>query len=212
MSTRHGRTGDNVKRGADIIVAGAGLAVLFPLLLALGVAVRTSSRGPVFYRGWRTGRDGVPFRIYKFRSMLDGAESLGTTTHVHDARVTRVGALLRRWKLDELPQLLNVLAGEMSFVGPRPEVEEHTAAYSAEEREILSVRPGITDLASIRFVRLAEELGTEDPHRVYVTRVRAEKNALRLRYVRERSLAGDFRIVLSTLRAIASRAPHSPRA
>jgi len=200
------RRGDDVvKRVADVTLAAGALVALAPLLALIAVAVRATSPGPVFYRGWRTGRHGIPFRIYKFRTMVDGAEALGTTTRVGDARITGIGGFLRRWKLDELPQLLNVLAGEMSFVGPRPEVEEHTSVYTAEEREILTVRPGITDLASIRFVRLAEELGTEDPHAVYVGRVRAEKNALRLRYVRERSLAGDAKIVFATLRAIVAR-------
>ena len=201
-----------MKRMLDVIAAACALVVLSPVLAAIALAVRLSSPGPVFYRGSRTGLHGVAFRIWKFRTMVVDAERLGTTTRVHDVRITRVGAFLRRWKLDELPQLLNVLVGEMSFVGPRPEVEEHTSAYTTEEREILSVRPGITDLASIRFVRLAEELGDEDPHAVYVTRVRAEKNALRLRYVRERSLSGDLRIVLLTLRAIVSRPAHGPGA
>lgn len=194
-----------VKRVADVALASVALVMLAPLLAVIAVVVRATSPGPAFYRGWRTGRHGIPFRILKFRTMVQGAEALGTTTRIDDVRITRVGGFLRRWKLDELPQLLNVLAGDMSFVGPRPEVEEHTSAYTEEEREILTVRPGITDLASIRFVHLAEELGRDDPHAVYVGRVRAEKNALRLRYVRERSLAGDLRIVLATLRAIVGR-------
>ncbi len=201
-----------MKRAIDIAIATAAVLLLSPLLAVIALAVALTSPGPVFYRGWRIGLHGTPFRIWKFRTMVVDAERDGTTTRVNDTRITRVGAWLRRWKLDELPQLLNVLAGEMSFVGPRPEVEEHTAAYTTEEREILEVRPGITDLASIRFVRLAEELGSEDPHAVYVTRVRAEKNALRLQYVRERSLAGDFRIVVTTIRAIMTRTPAPPGA
>lgn len=200
-----------MKRTLDLVLSLLAVVAFAPLLGVIALTIRLTSRGPIFYRGWRTGFRGVPFRIWKFRTMIVDAEQLGTTTHVHDPRITRVGRVLRKWKLDELPQLFNVINGEMSFVGPRPEVEEHTSLYSEEERAILSVRPGITDLASIRFVRLAEELGSEDPHTVYVTRVRAEKNALRLRYVREQSLSGDVRIVLATLRAVVTRSPQLPR-
>jgi lipopolysaccharide/colanic/teichoic acid biosynthesis glycosyltransferase len=185
-----------------MILASLGLLVLSPLLVAIAIAIALGSPGPVFYRGWRVGQGGKPFRVFKFRTMIVGAEALGTTTGLKDARVTPLGWRLRRWKLDELPQLINVVLGDMSLVGPRPEVEEHTSVYSAEEQAILSVRPGITDLASIRLVRLTEELGAEDPHAVYVNRLRAEKNALRLRYVRERSFGGDVLILFRTLWAI----------
>jgi lipopolysaccharide/colanic/teichoic acid biosynthesis glycosyltransferase len=200
------------KRLLDLTLASFGLLLLSPLLAAIAVAIPWGSRGPVFYRGWRTGQSGKPFRIFKFRTMTVGAEAQGTTTAMNDARVTRLGKHLRRWKFDELPQLINVILGDMSLVGPRPEVEEHTSAYTAEEQAILSVRPGITDLASIRFVRLTEELGTEDPHSTYVNRLRAEKNALRLRYVRERSFVGDLRILCRTLWVIMApkRAGPSP--
>jgi len=190
------------KRTFDVAAAGCGLVVLAPLLLGIAAAITIGSPGPVFYRGRRIGRHGVPFRIFKFRTMVVDAEAQGTTTKPLDARVTSLGWFLRRWKLDELPQLLNVVAGDMSLVGPRPEVEEHTAQYSEEERAILSVPPGITDLASIRFRNLTEELGTEDPHAAYVNRIRAEKNALRLRYVRERSFVGDLVILLQTVGAV----------
>jgi len=190
------------KRLFDVCAASLGLFALSPFLLLVALAVALDSSGPVLYRGWRTGFEGKPFRIFKFRTMVVGAEAMGTTTSLRDPRVTRIGAVLRRWKLDELPQLLNVLLGDMSLVGPRPEVEEHTALYTPEERAILSVRPGITDLASIRFVRLAEELGAEDAHAVYVNRLRAEKNAMRLKYVRERSFLGDLAILFQTFRAI----------
>ena len=192
------------KRLFDLIVASLGLVALAPLLLGIAIAVALSSPGPVFYRGWRTGLGGVPFRIFKFRTMVVGSEANGTTTALRDPRVTRSGAVLRRWKLDELPQLLNVVLGDMSLVGPRPEVAEHTEAYTDEERAILSVRPGITDLASIRFVHLAEEVGAEDPHAVYVSQLRSMKNALRLKYVREQSFLGDLGILFRTLWAIAS--------
>jgi lipopolysaccharide/colanic/teichoic acid biosynthesis glycosyltransferase len=200
------RADEALKRALDVVLATSGLAVLGPGLLALAVAIRLDSPGPALYRGVRTGRHGAPFRILKFRTMRVDAERLGTTTTVDDPRITRLGRFLRRYKLDEFPQLVNVLKGEMSIVGPRPEVEEHTSEYTDEEKLILSVRPGITDFASIRFVDLAKELGTEDPHRAYVTRVRAQKNQLRLEYVRTRSLLVDARIVLNTFWAIARKA------
>ncbi len=199
------------KRLFDLTLAVLGLVVLSPLLLGIGLAIRVTGPGPVFYRGWRTGRDGKPFRIFKFRTMVVGAEAQGTTTTLNDPRVTPLGLRLRQWKLDELPQLINILLGDMSLVGPRPEVEEHTSAYTEAEQAILSVRPGITDLASIRFVHLAEELGTEDPHAVYLSRLRAEKNALRLKYVQERSFSGDLRILFQTLRAIVAPGPPERR-
>lgn len=190
------------KRLFDVAIAGAGVLALSPLLIAIAVAVKVTSRGPVLYRGVRTGRDGVPFRILKFRTMVPDAERTGTTTVLGDARITGVGRLLRRGKLDELPQLLNVLVGQMSLVGPRPEVPEHTNAYDAEERAILTVPPGITDFSSIHFASLDEVLGTENPHEVYVKRVRAEKNQLRLRYVRERSFLVDLHILVGTGRVV----------
>ena len=141
------------KRTFDLMAASVGLVILSPLLLVIACAVRCDTRGPVFYRGVRTGLNGIPFRIIKFRTMVPDAESLGgKVTARDDARVTRVGRVLRRYKLDELPQLINVIKGDMSVVGPRPEVSEYTALYTDEEHVILSVRPGITDYASIELV------------------------------------------------------------
>jgi lipopolysaccharide/colanic/teichoic acid biosynthesis glycosyltransferase len=193
------------KRAFDLLAAGTGLVVLSPVLVGIALAVRVSSPGPVFYRGVRIGLDGRPFRIFKFRTMVTDAERLGTTTSLGDSRITPMGHFLRRYKLDELPQLLNVVSGEMSIVGPRPEVEEHTSAYTTDEHAILSVRPGITDYASIELVSLDEVLGSENPHEVYVTRVRAQKNALRLRYVRNRSFSEDLKIIARTFLAIGAK-------
>ena len=201
---------DALKRAFDVAVASAGLAVLWPVLVGTAVLVRVDSPGPVLYLGVRTGRGGKPFRIFKFRTMRVDAERFGTTTEIDDPRITRVGRVLRKYKLDELPQLLNVLRGEMSIVGPRPEVEEHTAEYTEEEQQILTVRPGITDFASIRFVDMAQELGTVDPHRVYLERVRAEKNKLRLEYVRRRSMLVDLGIILDTTRVVLGKAVKKP--
>jgi len=195
----HTRAGYAVaKRALDLVLVLGTLPLWLPVCMTLALLVAVSSRGPVLYRGVRTGRGGVPFRMWKFRTMVVGAERAGTTTRQDDARITRVGHWLRRSKLDELPQLVHVLTGTMSLVGPRPEVAEHADAYSAEERRILSVRPGITDYASLRFADLARELGTDDPHGEYVRRVRAEKNRLRLQYVHERSLAVDVAILART--------------
>lgn len=189
-----------MKRAFDLISAVLGLVLLAPIFLVIAVCITLDSRGPVFYRGVRIGVYGRPFRIFKFRTMRPDAENLGSTsTGQNDPRVTRVGRWLRPRKLDELPQLLNVLRGEMSIVGPRPEVEEHTSAYTEEEKIILSVPPGITDYASIRFFNLNELVGSEDPRRVFIEKYRAEKNGLRVAYVRNQSLWTDFGIICSTL-------------
>jgi len=195
-----------VKRLFDFTMAAVGIIVVGPLLLLIAIAIKLDSPGPVFYLGERVGLNGRRFRICKFRTMCLGAEAQGTTTSARDPRVTRVGNLIRNCKLDELPQLFNVLKGEMSLVGPRPEVEEHTNAYDDEEKLILTVIPGITDYSSIRFYRLNDILGSEDPHQVFITRYRAEKNALRLKYVRNRSLLEDLRILAATLLTIARSA------
>lgn len=193
-----------LKRGFDIVLSLIGLILSSPILLIVSMLVKLDSRGPIFYRGIRTGRHGRPFKMLKFRTMIQDAERLGgPSTGKGDPRVTRVGKLLRRHKLDELPQLLNVLKGEMSFVGPRPEVPQYTSQYTGEEELILTARPGITDYASIEFSRLDEVLGEEEPDRVYEEKVRPIKNALRVRYVKEQSFLVDMRIICRTLRRLA---------
>ncbi|MEO8680300.1 MAG: sugar transferase [Vicinamibacterales bacterium] len=188
------------KRAFDIAVSVAGVIALSPVLVVIAILVKVGSPGPVLYRGVRTGLQGRPFRILKFRTMRPDAELVGGgSTAKDDVRITRVGRVLRRLKLDELPQLVNVVLGDMSLVGPRPELPQYTREYTQEEQLILSVRPGITDYASIEFSRLGEVLGNEDPDTVYETRVRPVKNALRLKYVRERTFAEDLRILGRTL-------------
>jgi lipopolysaccharide/colanic/teichoic acid biosynthesis glycosyltransferase len=196
---------ESVKRSVDLFLSALGLILISPLLLLIALAIKLDSSGPVFYRGVRTGRYGAPFRIWKFRSMLVGLESLGGTTGKDDPRVTRIGRLLRRHKLDELPQLMNVLAGEMSLVGPRPELDEHTSVYEGEEKLILSVRPGITDYASVQFRNLNDLVGSEDPHRVFIEKFRPEKNRLRLAYVKQQSLKEDMKILFKTLVCVVLR-------
>jgi lipopolysaccharide/colanic/teichoic acid biosynthesis glycosyltransferase len=188
------------KRSFDILVSAAGLLLLSPLMLAIAILIKAGSPGPVLYRGIRSGLHGHPFRIYKFRSMVVDAERLGgMSTAKDDPRVTPIGHMLRRYKLDELPQLLNVLKGEMSIVGPRPEMPAYTALYQGEERLILSVRPGITDYASIEFIRLGDLLGNDDPDAVYEREIRPLKNALRLKYVQECSFWSDMALIARTL-------------
>jgi len=190
----------------DIIFAGISVIAFSPLLILIAVAIKVDSDGPVIYAGERIGKNGKKFKIFKFRTMQPDAERYGTTTAKDDPRITRIGLFLRKTKLDELPQIFNILKGEMSFVGPRPEVEEHTREYSEEEKLILTVRPGLTDYSSIRFISLDEVLGSEDPHQVYLSGVRAEKNRLRLKYVRERSFSTDLKIIGLTFVTLVQKA------
>lgn len=193
-----------IKRIFDMAVAAAALVILGPLLLWIAWWVRREDGGPVFYRGTRTGLHGVPFRIYKFRTMVVDAEWIGgPSTAGDDHRVTRVGRFLRKYKLDELPQLINVLRGDMSIVGPRPEVKRYTDMYTDEEKAILTVRPGITDWASIWNADEGSVLaGEADPERVYLEKIRPRKLQLQLQYVRERSFLVDLKIILLTLLAL----------
>jgi len=194
-----------LKRPLDLLTATAAILLLLPVFLVIAAVVRLDSRGPVLYRGRRTGQHKRVFEILKFRTMIPGAERAGgTSTGFNDHRVTKAGKYLRRYKLDELPQFVNVLRGEMSIVGPRPEVEEYTRQYNTEEEAILTVRPGLTDFASIRFIDLAGSLGSESPDEVYARTVRPEKNRLRLEYVRRQSLGTDARIVWRTLWVLAT--------
>ena len=184
----------------DVILAAAALAFALPLLLPIAVIAKLSSPGPVLYRGRRVGRYGQPFFMLKFRTMVVNAESLGgSATAADDPRVTKFGSFLRRYKLDELPQLWNVLTGEMSFVGPRPEVQKYVDTYSPEEKQILLARPGITDWASIWNSNEAAVLeGSRDPEKTYEELIRPTKLALQLRYVRTRSMGVDLKILFHT--------------
>jgi lipopolysaccharide/colanic/teichoic acid biosynthesis glycosyltransferase len=190
---------DFVKRAVDVSASAVGILLLSPVFLVVAAAVRLDSKGPAFYKSVRIGQYGKPFAMRKFRTMRVNSEGQGITTGQDDPRVTNVGRFLRRHKIDELPQLFNVLIGDMSLVGPRPDFEEHTSAYSGEEKLILTVRPGITDYASLHFYQLDELVGSQDPHRVYVERFRSEKNQLRVAYVKNQSLGEDFRILFRTL-------------
>ena len=197
---------DTMKRVFDFSLSLTGLILLSPLMLLIALAVKLSSPGPVFYRGTRTGRFGKPFRIFKFRTMVANAEKLGgTTTGREDSRLTKIGRIVRSCKFDEIAQLINVLKGDMSFVGPRPEVEEYTRLFSEEEKRILSVRPGITDLSSLKFHDLQAHVGSDDPDKVFRESILPQKNALRLQYVNERSFHGDLAIILQTFFVLVTR-------
>ncbi len=193
------------KRVFDLVCATAGLVLLAPLLLAIALWIKLDSVGPVFFRQQRVGRDGVLFRIHKFRSMAgDAAQDGPQITVGDDPRITRAGRFLRRTKLDELPQLLDVLAGSMSLVGPRPELPRYVAMYPAAlRRKILSVRPGITDPASIAYRDEASLLaGAADPERVYIEQVMPAKLRFAAEYVDRMSVLTDIRLIGATLRSV----------
>ncbi len=189
------------KQAFDIVVAFVGLLFLLPLLLLVALLIKIDSRGPVFFRQERIGRDFRPFLIYKFRTMVqDASRKGGSITFGLDPRITRVGRLLRKTKIDELPQLINVLRGEMSFVGPRPEVWQYVELFRQDYEEILKVLPGITDLASLRYRHEAEILGrSENPEEEYVRRVLPEKIRLAKEYVRRSSLLFDVTLIFKTI-------------
>jgi lipopolysaccharide/colanic/teichoic acid biosynthesis glycosyltransferase len=193
-----------IKRLFDFLASAAALVVLSPLLLLLGAAIVVDSGWPALFRQARVGRGGAIFRILKFRTMVPGADTMGRLTVGRDSRVTRVGGFLRRTKLDELPQLLNVFLGQMSLVGPRPEVPEYVDYYSPEDRDcIFSVRPGITDNASIKFRNESDLLvDAEDPENYYIEQILPAKLALYREYVEGRSFGNDIRIILQTIRTI----------
>ncbi|XHS80288.1 sugar transferase [Burkholderiaceae bacterium UC74_6] len=191
------------KRLFDIVCSGLGLLLLSPLLLVLGLWIKLDSPGPVLFLQERVGRFGKTFFIHKFRTMRADNAGLQITVGA-DPRITAAGAFLRRTKLDELPQLWDVLRGAMSLVGPRPEVPRYVALYTLAQRElVLSVRPGITDLASLQYRDEGEQLArSADPEKTYVEQVMPAKLALSARYVQEASFAGDLRLILATLAAL----------
>jgi lipopolysaccharide/colanic/teichoic acid biosynthesis glycosyltransferase len=195
-----------IKRLFDIFFSGLGLIILSPFFLIIAIWIKLDSRGPVFYRGLRAGLHGKPFRIFKFRSMVVNTENIGTSsTSTNDTRVTKIGKLIRKYKLDEFSQLINVLLGDMSLVGPRPEVQKFVEQYTDEEKIILTVRPGITDFASIQFHNEGEIIaasGIEDADEAYAKLIRPEKLKLQIKYVKEHNLILDIYLILMTLKRI----------
>jgi lipopolysaccharide/colanic/teichoic acid biosynthesis glycosyltransferase len=198
------RTVDEMSRRAlDIVSSGLGLVILSPLFAVIALAIKLDSSGPIFFRGKRVGKDEKPLFIYKFRTMVADAAQKGPGITVSgDDRVTRVGRLLRRTKLDELPQLINVLKGDMSLVGPRPEDPRYVAAYTARQRQVLSVRPGITSPASVRFRHEEELLQGEDWERTYREEILPAKLQIELEYIAHRSVWRDLGIIVQTFLAL----------
>jgi lipopolysaccharide/colanic/teichoic acid biosynthesis glycosyltransferase len=193
-----------VKRLFDIVASLFGLMMLFPVFIIISILVIVDSGFPIFYRQTRVGRNNVDFRLWKFRSMHTDADKRGLlTVGDRDPRITRMGFFLRKTKLDELPQLINVLVGDMSLVGPRPEVRRYVDYYNDEQMRVLSIRPGITDNASIKFRNETEILASQDdPEQYYIDHILPEKTALYLKYVDSRSFLGDLKMILNTLVAI----------
>lgn len=191
---------DSMKRLFDVVLSLVGLLLVAPLLLLIAVLIKLASPGPILYRGVRVGQLGRPFRILKFRTMVVDAERRGgSATAEDDPRVTSIGKLLRRYKLDELPQLGNVLLGDMSFVGPRPEIQKYIDRYTQEEKGILKLRPGITDWASIWNSNEAAVLeGSNDPEGTYEELILPTKIALQLKYLQDHSFVTDLKILFHT--------------
>ncbi len=188
-----------VKRAIDFIAALLLLIVTLPLFIIIGTVIALDSGFPIFYKPLRGGYRNKPFRIYKFRTMVKDADKGDGTTALNDPRITRSGKILRKIKLDEIPQLINVLNSTMSFIGPRPELLKYTERYDGEEKLILEVRPGITDFSSVEFINLDEIVGEENPDEMYEKYVLKEKNRLRVKYAKEVSLKTDIQLFFKTI-------------
>lgn len=193
-----------MKRIFDIVASGCGLIVLSPLFLILAIWIKLDSKGPVFYRQVRVGRNNRDFRIFKFRSMRRGSgQGSLVTIGGHDSRITRSGYILRRFKLDELPQLINVFVGDMSLVGPRPEVRHYVDFWTPEQMHVLDVRPGITDPASIKFRNENDLLDKADnPEEYYINVIMQEKIRLYLEYVENHNLWYDIKLIFQTIKVV----------
>jgi lipopolysaccharide/colanic/teichoic acid biosynthesis glycosyltransferase len=201
------------KRAFDVAAASLGLLLLLPLLALVAIAVRLTSRGPVVFRQKRTGWRGQVFQIFKFRTMTDSPERLSAgVTLCSDPRITRIGAILRRYKMDELPQLWNVLKGEMSLVGPRPELPRYVSGYSESQMQVLVVKPGITDPASLAYCNEDKILAIQpDPERYYVDEILPDKLHKSLGYLDRISFTQDAKLILKTIQALLATAPAHPR-
>lgn len=190
----------NVKRPVDALFALIFFLLLSPFFLFISLIIKLDSKGPIFYRALRGGYHDIPFKILKFRTMVIDADKIGgNTTALNDPRITRVGKILRKTKLDELPQLINIIKGDMSFIGPRPEVLKYTSKYTEEEKRILSVRPGITDISSLNYISLDEVVGTQNVDEYYEKYVLHNKNLLRLEYVDSQSAWLDIKLFFLTI-------------
>lgn len=196
-----------IKRFFDILITGIALLIVWPLYLILAVAVVMEDGFPVFYRAERGGYKNKPFKICKFRTMVKNADKIGGgTTALNDPRITKIGNILRKTKLDEIPQLGQVFLGKMSLIGPRPELLKYTEQYEGEEKDILKVRPGITDFSSVEFINLDEIVGGDNADEMYEKHVLKRKNALRVKYAYEVSFRTDVYILFKTLGAVFHKA------
>jgi len=196
-----------MKRIIDILLSFIVLVLGMPFYLIIGMLIALDTKGRVLYKQSRVGRNNVDFELYKFRTMcVDADQGSLITVGTHDARITRVGAFLRRFKIDEVPQFFNILKGEISIVGPRPEVRKYVDMYTPEQMRVLSVRPGLTDYASIRYVNENEILAaSSDPERTYIEDIMPDKLNLNLKYIDEQSFWTDVKIILQTIIAIINR-------
>lgn len=194
---------NSIRRAVDVVVSGVGIIILSPLFVLVAIAIKLDSTGPVFYRALRVGKDGIPFRLYKFRSMVVDADKCGPgITAASDDRITRVGRFLRRTKIDEFPQLINVLRGEMSLVGPRPEDPRYVDKYTSEQRQVLNVCPGITSAASLVYRHEEQLLSGENWETYYSNVVLPDKLAIDLAYLENRTLISDLILILRTIVAV----------
>jgi len=195
-----------IKRLMDIFFSLIGLIVLSPLFLVVALIIVLDSKGGVFYKQTRVGKNGKDFKLFKFRSMAVGADKKGLlTVGGNDSRITKPGYFIRKYKIDELPQLINVFIGDMSLVGPRPEVRKYVELYNQEQQKVLFVQPGITDYASLTYINENELLGTSsDPEKTYIEQVMPEKLKLNLKYIEDKSVLTDIKIILKTIAKIVS--------
>ena len=196
-----------IKRLFDVTCSFVALLILIPLFAIVAVLIKYDSPGPVFYRGVRVGRHGKTFRVFKFRTMRADAEKTGiSSTAQDDQRITFVGSIVRKYKIDEIPQFLNILKGEMSFVGPRPQVKWATDLYTEEQKLILSVRPGLADSAFVAIPNEEEILkGSKDPDKEYMKKIHPEKTRLQIEYARNHSFWIDLKIIFKTIVAVMNK-------
>ena len=183
----------------DIIISFLVFIILLPLFVIISLIIKMTSSGEILYKGTRAGKNNINFKIYKFRTMVQDAENIGgPSTALNDFRLTKIGRFLRKYKLDELPQFINIIKGDMSLVGPRPQVIYYTKQYKGEFKLILSVKPGLTDLATLYFMDMDRVLGSKNVDEKYATEVEPIKNSLRLKYVKEQNFLLDIRILVET--------------
>lgn len=196
-----------IKRLFDIVFSIFGLVLISPILIFISISIKLNSRGPIFYSQVRIGKNHIKFELLKFRTMVENADKGGLlTVGSRDSRVTKIGYYLRKFKLDELPQLLNIVKGEMSFVGPRPEVEKYVNLYNQEQLKVLNVKPGLTDFASIEYMDENAILAkSNNPEQSYIQEVMPEKLKLNAKYIEQQSLFTDLKIILKTLKKIVFR-------